>query len=229
MLTKYDVWKWLDDKERNYYEGVQLLEGIMPNQVLLPKLKEGVSFMNRKYLDKIMKQLFYDFPAQSEALHEAPAAPSQPSTTEKEQKKDLTPADYHRIAEKELARAYATRRNLSNQFHLCKSNKERANLSDRIKDLIKDIGELKARINVYKETGYMPPKVVIDKSFKIPKDAGALAQKINNYRTKISNQKLLLKNYDAQPRRKSKENHELRLQYLIECLKQMEDERDARS
>lgn len=228
MATKHDVWKWLNGDDKNYYEGVTLVEEIAPDEVLLPNLKTGISFMNRRYLEKVLDKIFKNFPENS-IKNEVNARPSHASPTEIQEKKELTHQDYHRIAEDELAKAYVERRKLSNQFHKCNSDEERANVSRQIKAKIAEIGELKSRIAVFKETGIMPAKPSASDEFAMPADDADLLKAIQNFRSKVSSQKRLLNKYDSQPRTKSKAEHEYRLTQLQNHVKNLVDERNRRS
>lgn len=222
----FEIWQWLEG-DKDYFKGVELLGKYCPNHLMLESLKIGnMSVVNRAYLERILKDTFKD-------LKGKPSAKPKPVTAKKERKvkefvKQLTHDDFKRIAEKELAAAYADRRRFSNQFHFCKTDEERAVLSDEIKEVIQDINSLKTRLAAFKSTGVMPPKVEIT-GFKTPESDVDLERSILNYRAKVSTQKRLIENYDIQPRKKTKAQHELKLTELRKKLKQLEDERESRN
>lgn len=226
-ISKYDFWKYLQLKDANYFDGVELVEKVSPNEPLLPLLKNGATIVNRLFLKKIMERIYDDFPTSQQQLVTA-SAKRHDKKGEKEASKQLDNSDFHRIAEKELAACYVKRRQLSNSFHDCKTDAERASVSDAIKDKIQEINELKTRISVFKETGIMPQKSTA-KEFEIPESDADLVLAIQNFRAKVSAQKRLLKDYDSQNRKNSKEEHQLKLVEYQNRLKQLEDEREKRS
>lgn len=236
-ITKYDFWKYLNDKDANYFDGVALVEKVSPNEPLLSLLKNGATIVNRLFLKKVMERIYAEFPTQQQIIVAAltkqqqlvnASAKRQDKKGEKEASKQLDNSDFHRIAEKELAACYVKRRQLSNSFHDCKTDAERASVSDAIKDKIQEINELKTRISVFKETGIMPQKSTA-KEFEIPESDADLVLAIQNFRAKVSAQKRLLKDYDSQNRKNSKEEHQLKLVEYQNQLKKLEDEREKRS
>jgi len=219
----FEIWKWLDS-EKDFFQGIKLMEKYCPDHTMLNSLRSGtMSVMNRMYLEQILKNKYRelkDTPEKKVKKTPKPIPAKKPA-------KKLTQADYKRIADKELGEAYAYRRRLSNKFHECKTDTERAAVSDEIKETIQNINELKSRIGVYKTTGKMPEKITI-KGFEIPEDDLELDLTYRNFKSKVSNQKRLIENYDKEPRRKSKYEHELTLEELKRKLQLLKNERDKR-
>lgn len=218
-MKKIDIWRWLRSEEKNYFEGVEILGKACPKHPLLANLQEDVSFMNRRYLEAAMQKVYEGFSIKKKEV----AVASEPSQPVRELKED----DKHRILEKELAKLYAERRRLSNTFHNCNSNAERAIVSDNIKSLIIDINTQKSRIGVYKATGVVPPLPGGGK-LEIPQDNGKLQRLILNFRSKVSAQRKLINEYDQQERRKPKAKHEYHLSELETTLRKLENERKKR-
>jgi|GEM_PF-5541737 len=225
-ISKYDFWKYLQEKDANYFEGVNLVEKVSPNESLLNTLKGGVSVMNRHFLKKVMQKIYDDFPKQVVKIKKK-AVKSERTKEPVSHKKVLTNDDFKRIADKELAAVYSERRLLSNQLYQCKTNDERATISDAIKDCIQDVNDLKGRLGIYKSTGVMPPKIIL-KGFEVAESDVALEKMIMNYRAKVSTQKKQLKDYDKKDRKKTKAAYELQLAELQNKLKVLEDERIGR-
>jgi hypothetical protein len=171
-----------------------------------------------------MQKIYDDFPIEvvkKKAVKQKPTQKAIPF------QKVLTNEDFKRIADKELAAVYSERRLLSNQLYQCKTNDERATISDAIKDCIQDVNDLKGRLGIYKTTGVMPQKIIL-KGFEVAESDVALEKMIMNYRAKVSTQKKQLKDYDKKDRKKTKAAYELQLAELQNKLKVLEDERIGR-
>ena len=220
----FEIWKWLES-DKDYFKGIELMDKYCPTHSMLAGLKAGnMSIVNRAYLEHILKDTLTKLkPTKKPKVEPAQKKTKQP----KQAVKQLTHDDFKRIADKELATAYSDRRRFSNQFHFCKTDEERANLSDEIQEVIQDINDLKSRINVYKSTKKMPPKIEV-KGFEIPKTDVDLLKKRNNYRAKVSTQKKLILDYESKERKMTKAEHELRLSQLENKLKILDDEKQRR-
>lgn len=208
----YDLYIYLKSENKDYFEGVRLLKTLDPSNVLITGLESNINSINRIYLIKSLECILKNG-------RTATVTKQNDSAAKREAK--MSDADWHRISEKDIARLYAERRSLSNQLHDCKTDNERAEIVDKIKDNINEVSILKNKILIFKTTGKMPAQDVA--GFEIPTKAAVLMKKILNWRSKVAAQKRVIANYDAQPRIKSKAAHELHLAKLESQLHVLEN------
>lgn len=212
----FEIWEWLQG-DRNYWHGVKLLAQVAPRHVLLNMFKAECTAVNRALLEQALK-------AAKQTFAERQGKPTQPQADD--QPRQLTRHDRARLLNKDLRRKYAERRALSNQFHDCKSDEERATLSDTIRAMIEEIQQIKAALAVFERTGELPPANAPAPT-QDHTDADLL-KAIKRLRTRISNQKKRIAEYDPAKARKSKEALTHALHTMQRELTQLNEEKTNR-
>lgn len=81
---------------------------------------------------------------------------------------------------------FSDRRKLSNEFHTCQSDRQRAGVSERIQIVQAQIERLKQQINIYKEQGRIPEP---DEKYPVPEDPFKLLALRASLRASISRKK----------------------------------------
>lgn len=205
----FEIFEYLKDNRnnnQNYFDGVNILVKYCPNHVLLAKLKSQVSALNRIYLKQALKKTY-------EELKNKPALVTPKSTVSVSEPTD--PNAWQSRINKELAKLYKRRRDLSNSFHDCTSKEERAHVSDQIKSIIDTISSHKARLRTYRDTGKLTPPPRPKKGFKIPDKDLELIRLRNSLRSRISIKKKTIETWKGdEPKKKTKAQHEFDLSRL---------------
>lgn len=213
----FEIWEWLQS-DMNYWQGVKLLQQVAPDHVLLDVFKAEASAINRTLLEQALKAAKQSFAERQAAKNDTPADTETPKT--------LTRHDRARLMNKDLRRKYAERRELSNQLHLCKSDEERATLSDTIRAMIAEIEAIKAALAVFEKTGELPAPTTEQPTESLT-DVDVL-KAIKRLRTRISNQKKRIADFDPAKARKSKEALTHALHTMQRELTQLNEEKTNR-
>jgi hypothetical protein len=159
----------LDD----YMAGVEWVAFQRPNHPLLDTLQAGMSPINEMYLKHVLKSV------------------GEPQEIEQEEDQLVQPDDPQLIImQKERRDLFIRRARLSNQFHDCRTDSERALVSDDIRVVQKQIGALLRRIHVFKTTGELPD---LEEQEGIPENGVALMRRKHSVRTNISHKERSLR------------------------------------
>ena len=160
----------------DYLAGVQLLMAQRPDHLLLETLKGGFSPLNVIYMKRALKDL------------------PQPKVIEEvEIKKEDTALHQVMIDKKSL---FGRRAKLSNTFHSCSSDADRANVSDDIQQVQRQIEGTLSSISFYKKNGTMPAK---EEDTQINLSGIELIKRRNSLRSNISIKKRQIENYFRLP------------------------------
>lgn len=188
----------------DYEAGLELLRKRMPEHPFFTFLSQGYAPGRVLYMRK--------------AVEEAVAAPVR-------MKVDAAPADPElRKMYIEKSTLFTRRAKLSNQFHVCTTDAQRAKVSIRVQLVQREIEALKNRIEHYLNTG--KTKTMKSDKFPVPDDPYKRLKKRNSLRSNISNYKRKLKHLaglpDNHPDRKNIDKYETKLNNLQMHLKHVE-------
>ena len=174
-----------------YSQGISRLKKHNPNHPLLSQLEKGLSAINKIYLKK--------------ALADVPTAEPEPSAVAH----DDPTLEQLKIEQRKL---FSERAQLSNRFHKCKTDAERAANSNSIKMVQRRIQSLWDRIDYFEANGELPKE---DEKYPLPDDRGKLQMKINSLRASISQKKKkILSLYDQQVPKADIEAQQRKLDHL---------------
>lgn len=235
----YELFKWLESNQV-YFKGIELLEKYAPEHPLLDSLRSSMSNMNRIYLRAAIKEIYEakKEPADTKKNQERIQEDAADTKTEKTKLKsseieqsqrfeDLPKIAQERILNNKIRKLHQNRCILSNSFHDCKSDDERAIVSDKLVQIVKDIEKAKSNYNFWKEFG-MLPEVMEEKGksndFVMPEDDLDLYKKIKGHRSKIVNIRKRIAEYDPQRNRKPKSQVIIKKRQLEHELELMEKE-----
>lgn len=124
--------------DEDYKDGLAFVEIELPGHALLPKLREGISAVNKLYLKQLIDE------ARKEQQKKAEDKP----LDQEEPKLMALNAQRRKL--------YAKRAKLSNAFHRLRSKKQRAMNSEQIQIIQRDIIAIEAQIHHWKVTGERP-------------------------------------------------------------------------
>lgn len=150
-----------------------MVEARNPGELLLPTLRTGHSRVNEAYLRAAMKRL------PDEAAQEP-----EPALWHDTRYADSSLQDLWR----DRGRLFGAMNKLSNKFHDCKSDDERAANSREIRRLWAEILTVKDAIAHYEQHGALPAPVS-EERFPLPDDPVALVKKQASIRAVISQTK----------------------------------------
>lgn len=160
--------------QAEYIDNLARIEQANPAEVLLPTLRCGFNKANVLYMKSALKRLPEDAPGE-EVDHVDDTAPAA-----------LRPADETlKALWAERSRLFGEMNRMSNHFHECKTDQERATNSTAILRKWEDIQAVKAKIRHYEEHGDMP-SVVVEEKFPLPDNPFDLVKKLNSIRVQIS-------------------------------------------
>lgn len=165
---------------QEYSQHLLRIERDNPTEVLLPALRSGWSRANEMYLRAALRRLVV-----SEQLSESfKLSESSPKETAK-------PADATlRALWAERTRLFGEMNKMSNFFHDCKTDEERAANSAAILRKWQEILVVKGKIRHYEEHGEMPPEQ--EEEDILPDNPVLLSKKLNSFRAGISQTKAKL-------------------------------------
>jgi len=164
-------------RPEDYQAGVQYLAERAPNHPLLKSLLREHKRINEMYLTRILKEIG------------PPAKPKVERVTVDQGKSKHDPLldpIYDRMRKK-----YGYRAKLSNQFHDCKTDEQRAELSDDIRQVQNAIEELQKTVRYYKRHGVMPAEgeakaeEIVESGVELMKRRNSLDNSIFYYRKKV--------------------------------------------
>lgn len=161
-----------------YIAGVEWLKMHLPGHPLLPSLQAGHSRINILYLKQALKAV-----PQEASNDIVPEAADADLKTLLKNKKSL----------------FARRAKLSNSFHDCDTDADRAGVSDEIQIVQRQIETVNKQIRHYEATGELLPegKNVVDAT--LPGNGVQLVKKLNSLRANISIKKSKLEQLVALP------------------------------
>jgi hypothetical protein len=149
-----------------YASKLEELERLAPKNLLLDKLKQGTGIVNNVLLAIELKK------AREEAIEE----PGDPIGD-----------DRLKAMRVELRKLFSDRAALSNKFHDCKTNADRAVVSEDIQVVQRNIERVMGWIRQYIVHGTLPDEA--ERKYYVPKDGLELAKKRNSLRASISRKK----------------------------------------
>lgn len=129
-------------KEDDYFAGVDWLQRIDPENVMLKRLSKSYTTINTIYLGRILKE-----------LGERPLV-----ATVKAPEVDRLDPDFVDV-QNSIGRLFGRRRQLSNQFHNAKSVTDCARISDDIRNIQQQIKTLLRQRRHYEQYGTLPEDV----------------------------------------------------------------------
>lgn len=159
--------------QEDYLAGVEWVAIKRPNHPLLRALKVGMSPINVMYLRHVLKQI--GEPEEIEEPEEQLVAEDDPQLI---------------IMQKERRELFIRRAKLSNRFHDCRTDTERAQISDDIRFVQKHIAVLLRRIHIFKKTGELHEQ---DPEEDIPENGVALMRRRHSVRTNIGHKEKALR------------------------------------
>lgn len=180
-----------------YEEKLELLRHHNPAHILLRMLTASRSASSTLILDRLIA----DIPVK--------AAP-EVQEEEPEDVRDLDdPADVKLAAmRREQSDLFTIRRRLSNSFHDCQNDRQRASVSDQVQEVQRQIDRLFAKIDAYKSLGLDPGKR--DEKYPIPEHPGDRVQLQYSLRSSISRKRGQIKDLADQPEKLEKAEAKLR-------------------
>jgi hypothetical protein len=162
----------------DYRRALRRIEAENPAEPLLPALQQGHTALNEIYMRSALQRLADVPPAPG--MTENPT--SEPANDEKT---DIEPAAGAPIGDlwSEKRRLWGEWAKTSNRFHECRTDAERAMISDQVADVWAQLQRVKSRIEHYEEHGTLPAP---DERFPLPEDPVALVKKLQSIRAMIS-------------------------------------------
>lgn len=144
--------------KEDYSAGLEFLKLKKPDHPLMASLEKGYTPINCKYLNYALNSI--------------------PETTEEKRKEKPVQLI---LIEKERRQLFGERAKLSNKFHDCSADTERARISDQIQIVQRKIEAFNKQIRHYNRTGKLPEE---DNEF--PEDPIELMKKRDSFRSSIS-------------------------------------------
>lgn len=164
--------------QEDYIAGLQWLELKQPGHPLLNTLKSGFSKLNKLYLEH--------------ALRSVPAIPKPKTSNEKEEVAII-------LLEKEKKSLYGRRAKLSNSFHECTTDAQRADVSDQIQLIQRQIETINQSLRHYEQTGEILSQEADSKDEPLSSNGVQLMKRRNSIRASVSRFKRLLEQLAAMP------------------------------
>lgn len=161
----------------DYHEQLKRLEKAVPKHPLLWALRRGHTAANAMLLERELGKL--------------PAAPApigdHVDDSDDENDDPDTPEDETlRRLRMEQSGLFSDRRKLSNTFHECSNDRQRATVSEKIQVVQRRIEIVKQTIRTYKEQGCIPEP---DEKYPVPEDAFRILALRDSLRASISRKK----------------------------------------
>ncbi len=183
----------------DYDINLKLVERRLPTHPLLRVLRGGWSDVNVMYMEAVLEQL--------EAL---PEEVIDEKVENEEGAFPKIPANDPVMIrlQQEKSRLFGERAKLSNKFHDCETDDQRAFLSDEIQAIQGDIERVKKQIRNY-ELGGKLPEPEADGSFQVPGDPYERVRKLDSLRSSESRYKRELEGLAANPERNKRRIGEL--------------------
>lgn len=158
---------------QEYSQQLRRIERDNPNEVLLPALRAGWSRANEMYMRAALRRV----------------ATIPPNVVELETRQ--RPADDNlRALWAERTRLFGEMNKMSNHFHECRTDAERAANSAAILHKWQEILAVKGKIAHYEEHGELPAEA--EQEDELPENPVLLSKKLNSFRAGISQTKAKL-------------------------------------
>ena len=166
--------------KQEYYEMLDLIEELDPQNTMLGQLGKGPLPINMIYIKKVVAKIKLPAPART-------------------QKKAADDPQLQRLYMRKGA-LFGQRAKLSNQFHLPEnnSNKKRGAISDEIQEIQKKIEAILKTIAYYEKHGKLPARARNEK-YPVPDDPYNRMKKRNSIRASISRYRSDLNKLGALP------------------------------
>lgn len=161
--------------ELEYTTALETLQRVEPDHNMLKVLSSGYSPINVLYLQSAMKEVSF---LKAEPVTEVV---------------DDTEEQFH-IEKRQL---YGLRAKLSNKFHLCVTDKQRAEISIAIQRVQADIRDVNVNLRYYRKHGEPMPENT-DEKYPVPDDGLELGKKLNSIRASISRYRRKVKELESQ-------------------------------
>lgn len=129
---------------KEYFDQLTWLEKVQPGHVLLPTLRSGFSAINCIYLASALKSMATE--------------PDAPEKAQAQVNEDPNTPDSIRKLHMQRRTLFTDRAKLSNSFHDCQSDQERAAVSVRIEAIQNQIEHINKQLRDWKERGKLPEK-----------------------------------------------------------------------
>lgn len=153
-----------------YHTKLAELQRLAPGNLLLNKLRQGSSPVNDVLLLNALRKAREQAKPPPEVDTDDPVGDERLAAMRVEQRK-----------------LFSERAALSNRFHGCSTNSERAAISEDIQVVQRNIERLAGWIRQYKVHGTLPDEV--ERKYYVPKDGLELSKKRNSLRVMISRKK----------------------------------------
>lgn len=162
-----------------YRVALEALRAAKPDHILLRILAREESAANRLILDQELRKLGVE--------RAAPTPIALSATSEQAENEPETPDDPEdeRLAalRRQQSDLFCERRKLSNSFHECFTDSQRAKVSEAIQRVQRQIEFVRRQIRHYKEHGYAPGS---DEKYPVPTDTFKLLALRDSLRSSIS-------------------------------------------
>lgn len=176
--STYDLYEYLESSRRimnDYPEQLATLEKANPKHPLLWAFRRGYSAGNALLLQREIEKL------------PPPVAPAPVEADGDDPNDQDDPEDETlRRLRMEQSNLFSERRKLSNTFHDCANDRQRATVSEKIQVLQHRIESVKQTIRTYKEQGRIPEP---DEKYPVPDDPFKLLALRDSLRASISRKK----------------------------------------
>lgn len=163
-----------------YEENIARLEAAAPGHLLLSMFRRGHSAINALLLERELAKLPAPAPAPAKPEPSEVIDDDDADTTDDENDETL------RRLRMEQSNLFSERRKLSNSFHDCANDRQRAGVSEKIQVLQHRIESVKQTIRTYKEQGRIPEP---DEKYPVPEDPFKLLALRDSLRASISRKK----------------------------------------
>ena len=157
-----------------YWDQVELIELGNPKELLLPSLRNGFTRVNQAYLAAALKRL----PDPDEISN---------ISDEISDIMEMDPDDTLRELWRKRTLLFGEMNKLSNLFHECTTDQQRASNSLKVMAIWSKIQDVKAEIEYYKANG--EALISADDADQLPDNPVALSKKLNSLRARISQKK----------------------------------------
>lgn len=188
----------------DFLNGLEYALEKMPNHALIPSIKRGYNRVNAHYLSKVLLDI-EDAKAQTSIAI---------VTTKKVDNSTIisTVDEVYNSISKIISTLFSERAKMSNKFHDCLDDNERARVSMKISNIQSEIKKQLDRRDHYRKTGQLSEDHHSEK-YEVPNDPIKLIGKRNSLRSSISRLKKQLLMLAASPedhpgRKKIKEKEE---------------------
>lgn len=156
-----------------YQDKVRALEDAVPGHALIRVFRLIQSAGNEMLLDRELDKV-------------RAAAPQAPAVQEGDDDPDEAEDETLRRLRMDQSTLFADRRKLSNSFHDCANDRQRAGVSEKIQVVQHRIEEVRELIRHYKQYGSVPEP---DEKYPVPEDSFKLLATLHSLRASISRKK----------------------------------------